>query len=402
MSTEITEETLGQIEAELGRDGVWVAPEMRTQVSKAEEAKIEAAVAEAPTPTYVVLAELPYSDPLTSGDFSQLAAVIRDDTGRTGIYVGVQAGSAGELEVESFPDDPGLYQAARIAKVEHWDDYGAQALRTVEVLNSGQDLDTLLDETMAEHPAEAKKLDSSYGTPGLYGEDDDGGSGWLGLTGAVLGVLVVVAAVATWRKRRRPHRPRLTTGTEGRGFVLPPAVLSTVIAAEERRHEQRAQATVLELGEAIDAAEIGSGSGDAAHDAWQSALDHYDLARRILDRDHSPADVVGALVLAERGYAALGAAVDGREWTPEPPCFFNPLHPSAARKVAWSGPSGKARVWACTACAQAVKAGREPDDVLDFVADGVPRHYFNLDLPPWSSTGYGALDLDLVGALVRR
>ncbi len=37
--------------------------------------------------------------------------------------------------------------------------------------------------------------------------------------------------------------------------------------------------------------------------------------------------------------------------------------------------------------------------MLDLDADGEPRHYFELDVEPWSSTGYGALDPDLPGRL---
>jgi hypothetical protein len=46
-----------------------------------------------------------------------------------------------------------------------------------------------------------------------------------------------------------------------------------------------------------------------------------------------------------------------------------------------------------------VRAGREPDDVLDFIEGERTVHYFRLDLGAWSTTGYGALDRDLLGAL---
>lgn len=49
--TRIDEETLAQIEQELGRDGVWVSPQLRAEVPADVERRIEAAVADASTPT---------------------------------------------------------------------------------------------------------------------------------------------------------------------------------------------------------------------------------------------------------------------------------------------------------------------------------------------------------------
>ncbi len=65
-----------------------------------------------------------------------------------------------------------------------------------------------------------------------------------------------------------------------------------------------------------------------------------------------------------------------------------------------AGPAGRAvDVPACRACAADVRAGREPGDVLDFIEGDRTVHYFRLDLGPWSRTGYGTLEPDLLGAL---
>ena len=45
-------------------------------------------------------------------------------------------------------------------------------------------------------------------------------------------------------------------------------------------------------------------------------------------------------------------------------------------------------------------AGRRPD-VLDVVVRGTPHHYFETDREPWASTGFGALEPDLVTRLHR-
>ena len=52
----------------------------------------------------------------------------------------------------------------------------------------------------------------------------------------------------------------------------------------------------------------------------------------------------------------------------------------------------------CATCRKDLAAGRRPD-ILDVVRDGVPVHYFATDAEPWASTGYGALEPDLLTAL---
>jgi hypothetical protein len=137
----------------------------------------------------------------------------------------------------------------------------------------------------------------------------------------------------------------------------------------------------------------------AGLESWRAALDHYDLGRRILDRKHSPADAVGAQVLAERGQEALAAALAGKTWTPKAGCFFNPGHGEGRSRGQWRGQHGTIAVPACAACARALGKGQEPKDILDFVVHERVAHYFDLDLGVWSETGYGSLDTDLVQRL---
>ncbi|MQW75898.1 hypothetical protein GHK92_08435 [Nocardioides sp. dk4132] len=393
--TWIDEPLLKEIEAELGEDGVWVAPDLRAEISPAQEARLEAAVAEAATPTYVTLVELDHDD-LTGGSPEQLAAMIRDDTGRSGFYVVPETRIDDEpyrLEIVSYPDDAGLFTASAVAQAEHPKDLGAQTLRALELLESG-DADRLYDELNGTGTGTGSGT-GTVPTPAAPADD----SGGPGVTGVLTAVLVVAVAVVIGVRRRRPRA--VPPSAAGSPFTLPPAVLSTVRAAEDRRNEDSAHADVLALGEAIDAAHLDPRHA-ASLPAWQAALDHYDVARRILDREHSPADAVGAIVLAGRGRSALEAAVRGRGWTPEPGCYFHPLHNGPVAPARWHDGDATTRVPACTGCTRALEAGDEPADVLDFVADGRPAHYFRLDLGPWSSTGYGSLDPDLLGRLTAR
>ncbi|MGH8968065.1 MAG: hypothetical protein ACRDXB_22450, partial [Actinomycetes bacterium] len=160
---------------------------------------------------------------------------------------------------------------------------------------------------------------------------------------------------------------------------------------------KRARRALTALGERIEHT-----TSLRANDAWQQAVEHHTIARRILDGPHSSADTVGVIVLTDRGDSALDAAVADRSWEPTRPCYLNPLHGDSARTVRWRGAAAGVDVPACAECADAIDAGRMPDDVLDFPYDGRLRHYFALEIEPWASTGYGALEPDLLGRLKSR
>ena len=391
--TRIDEPTLAELEAELGRDGVWVSPALRGEVDAEAEARIEEAVAAQPTPTYVALVELSYDDPLTSGRPEQLAFLVRDDTGRDGTYLLLDASyepGTYRLDAVAFPQEF-LYTATEVAAAEVPGDLTGQVLRTLELLRTDE-AETLYDELREQ---EASADGTATGTGVAVGADEQGGGVPVPVFAGVL-ALVVLAVVVLAARRRRRAVPR----ARGTAFVLPDTVVRTVRAAEDRRHEALAEEAVLSLGDAIDAADLDPRrSGGIA--AWQAALDHYDVASRILHRRHSPADVVGAIVLARRGSDALAAAVRGRSWTPTVPCYFHPLHGAATREVRWEHRGSRVEVPACAACRAEVERDEEPRDVLDFVEGDRPAHYFRLDLGAWSRTGYGSLDTDLLGALLR-
>ncbi|WP_235735474.1 hypothetical protein [Nocardioides alcanivorans] len=111
--------------------------------------------------------------------------------------------------------------------------------------------------------------------------------------------------------------------------------------------------------------------------------------------------MVGALVLTQRGEHALVAARAGRAWEPIRTCFLNPLHGRAdrERQVEWQGRT--LDVPMCTACRTALQKKKVPD-ILDVVRRGEPRHYFETGVEPWSSSGYGSLEPDLLKLLSRR
>ncbi|CAN5251078.1 MAG: hypothetical protein ACSLEW_08030 [Nocardioides sp.] len=404
VSPETTGEKLvSQIEKALAEDGVWVSDTLR--LSDSDEARIEQAVADFDGTAQVALINLDYDDLLTGGDFMRLAGIVHDDTGVDGLYVGLGPSYSDDgpnLEIGSFPSDYAVYQAARIAKLEHPDDIAGQVESALAAIEKG-DLDSQWEAAQVAHPEELQQyFDYLSGTESAP-ESAASGTENVEVALPVLGLVaaLVVAMVVGWVALRRGRAK--APASRVREFQLPRTVLTTVRAAEDRRVTAMATAELLALGEELSTSALSS-TAPAALAGWQAALDHYEIARRIMERDHSPADVVGALVLARRAKSALNAARSlGRKpvsWAPKPGCYFNPLHSGTVTQVAWEGESGSVTVPACRPCASALRAGTEPDDILDFVHDSVPRHYFTLELGAWSATGYGSLDTDLLGRLV--
>lgn len=371
---------LKRIKDALQVDGVWVSPSLRADVTKSDEARIEKAVdAAKPKSVYVALVEVPYDDPQLHGDVPTMFAIINDDTGLDGTFIGVEGYEKPTVAVEVIGGERSDEYAGWVAQQRHPDDLTDQVVDAVTLIDKGNAM-SVYDrlEGSGQDTKTAQEGESSFA------EDEDSGLSTGLIVGLVIAVIIAVIAVGLFVRTRRQRSAKA-------GFALPANVLTTVRAAERRRLLKRAKQDALRLGERIDAAPM-----DGASDAWQAALDHYDKARRILDHAPSPADVVGAIVLVERGSAALDSALANRDWTPATPCYFNPLHGRATGTARWGSEQGGVDVPACKACGDAVDAGRTPD-ALDFLQDGVPHHYFTLDLEPWSSTGYGALDPDLLG-----
>ncbi|MGN0064636.1 MAG: hypothetical protein ACI379_10375 [Nocardioides sp.] len=376
--------TLALIETEMEGDGVWVDPTFAREhgIGAAEESALEQIVADSDTADLrVVLTTVRYDDDRFSST-DQLAAWMQDDLGGDATWV-MWDDDGVALAVFGDQPDPGWVD--QMAAHEHPGDVVAQVGRSVELLESG----------------EAQDLWYSLSTEEKYPElDDASGDGlptWA-VVGGIVALIVVGWFVLSWFNFLREKR--VAASALRGGFTLPTAVLRGVREAEDRQTLQTAEREVLALGEAIAAAPQ---SERGRVESWQAALDHYAAARSVLDQGTSPADVVGALVLARRGEDARRTALSGRKevWTPPATCFFNPLHTGRMTKVTWRTGKVTASVDACRACAAPAERGDEPRDVLDFIHRDATEHYYRLPLGVWSETGYGALDPDLLGALVR-
>jgi hypothetical protein len=118
----------------------------------------------------------------------------------------------------------------------------------------------------------------------------------------------------------------------------------------------------------------------------ERALDLEVAASMALDREGTPIDDLGALVLAERGREALKGAERQR-------CYFDPRHRGKAKPTRWKTARAAIEVPACKACAQSVGADKVPDSLWDD-----DRPYWQRETV-WARTGFGALRRDMRRAL---
>jgi hypothetical protein len=124
---------------------------------------------------------------------------------------------------------------------------------------------------------------------------------------------------------------------------------------------------VIQFGEELARfGEIVTGDLDAAtrHD-YQSALDAYQSARRMVDKLASPDAVNTVLDTLTAGRYALACARARVAGAPLPerqtPCFFNPQHGPSSTDVVWTPASGPTRrVPACAQDAARIRAGEGP------------------------------------------
>ncbi|WP_419997652.1 hypothetical protein [Streptomyces boninensis] len=185
-------------------------------------------------------------------------------------------------------------------------------------------------------------------------------------------------------------------------FAFPRQVFAAAREADEAELRRYAEAEVIALGEAVQAAD----GTKARAAALTRALDAYAAAGTVLDGARDLADLAGVLALVAEGRDALReATAPGHPRPGLPLCFFHPLHGRAVRRLGWRplGRREELAVAACAACAAAV-AEKVPPEVLTVRRDDGPVPYFELpkDRSLWAATGYGSLAEESLAARVGR
>ncbi len=219
---------------------------------------------------------------------------------------------------------------------------------------------------------------------------DDGNGGMIAggiFVGIVL--LLIVLGVVIGRKRRTPGARK--------AFTIPPHVAATVAAERRRRLTKETTAELTQLGSDLAALPTVAGEG-LRHQ--QLALDAHDAAGRVLDASRDLVDVVGAMVLLDKGrqeYDAAQAVAAGRKPAEvQPLCAFNPLHGRASgRPTRVEADGNTLTLPLCAECRRALKHKNAPASLPG--DDGPYWHGDDL----WARTFFGAITDDLPAAVSR-
>lgn len=107
------------------------------------------------------------------------------------------------------------------------------------------------------------------------------------------------------------------------------------------------------------------GADDAMRADYESALDAYEQAKRLMDAARRPEEVKGVTQALADGRFSLTRLAARREDRPlperRPPCFFDPRHGPAVADETWTPPGGTAReVPVCAADRTRLAEGRDP------------------------------------------
>lgn len=362
------------------RDGhVHVDPAVEHAITAEQLAQVKSTIAGSATPVHVIAAPLGHDDlsPI------QLVSLVHRQLPEDGVYFVAKPGYDDQWDITStsygVTTDNANNLAVYVAVELYPADLGLQLQKTTELFANGTARQAYV-KTFPERESPTRPETST-----------DDGSHILGMTPPVFGlslgvaVALVLAVVAVVRQRSRA----------GHDLKVKGRALRRISSAQTQDWRHRAQTETDALGERINLLQI---TGDSDRGAWSAALDHYEAAGRVLDRSTDAADSIGALVLARRGDDALDHAVAGTPWAAAPACFFNPLHGAATSTARWSTAAGSREVPCCQACRTAVRKRREPD-FLDLPVDDTVVHYVDSDVEPWASTGYGALEPDLLNRL---
>ncbi|MCX4558717.1 hypothetical protein OHA02_21295 [Streptomyces phaeochromogenes] len=375
-----------RIASALRSSPVYVDPAYEKSVPPARQDQLARRIARTGLPIKVVLTPLIKGDSF-NGDSAVLAEVVHDRLAQRDLVLITTDGEfTDSLNGYEWPGD--AHQArdavAAVGFLDEMEEAGPaeRTAKAIELVEQG-------DGTKAYEEA-TSDLDSGSGSgPTSKSPSDNSTSQWRWPTLIAIPALAAAAALGLllFVRRRSRHSRRSRRGSS---FMYPHTVFAAARAADEAEVRRRAEAEVLDLGEAVRSTDPSDSSNSPAS-GLQRALDAYAAAGTVLDTSRGLPDLAGVLALTAEGRDALDAVS-----APLPLCFFNPLHGRAADRLDWRalGRRDSLRVAACPTCAEAVRLRRAPEVLTDTAEDGRRVPYFDVPNSFWATTGYGSLLAD--------
>lgn len=364
---------------------VYVDPAFEESVPPARQDQLARRIARTGLPIKVVLTPLVKGDSF-NGDSAVLAEVVHDRLARRDLVLITTDGEfTNSLNGYEWPGDAHQARDA-VAAVGFLNEMrearpAERTAKAIELVERG-------DGTKAYEEATSDLGGDNGSGPAHKTPSDTGTSPWRWSTPIAVPALATAALGLLLFIRRRSRRSR-----RGTSFTYPQTVFATARAADEAEVRRRAEAEVLDLGEAVRSTDLSDSSASPASSAsgLQRALDAYAAAGTVLDASHGLPDLAGVLALTAEGRDALDAVP-----APLPLCFFNPLHGRAADRLDWRalGRRDSLRVAACPTCADAVRLRQAPEVLTDTAEDGHRVPYFEVPNSFWATTGYGSLLAD--------
>ncbi|MFI8536678.1 LPXTG cell wall anchor domain-containing protein [Streptomyces aquilus] len=355
----------------LRKSPVYVADAYADAVPPSRQRQLSRQIAATGLPIKVVLTPLTKGDDF-DGEAKTLASVVHDRLGlREFILITTDGDFTDSLNGYEWPSDTHQTRHAVAAAgfLDETRDAGLADLtsKAVELVAEG-DGRQVYEEAL-------RDLDGPTPTADAADKSAPATATWWQPTLAV-GALALLALGGLLLVRRR----RRAAGSPPSTFAHPQAVFAAALEADESALRRRAEAEVIALGEAAQAAE---GPGVLR------ALDAYAAASKVLDDARGVPDLAGVLALVAEGRGAL-TDTPGR-----PLCFFNPLHGRADRRMTWRpmGRKDRVRVATCRDCSHALRAHRAPEVLTDGTVSAEPVPYFEVpgERSVWAATGYGSL-----------
>lgn len=375
----------------LSRSPVYVDPAFENAVSESQRRRLVRALRGAQPPVYVAFVPIIAGDEY-DGDPADFLSVLHDRLNRDGVYVTIHEGLLRHRQYGVSAAEDRIVNAASYVIIGEGPRNEAPAAHVMRFLEAVDD-----PTVVARYRAALAARDGSGGSPAGEsgggdedGGDEDGGAAWSALL-LVVALLIIAAAAVLVRRRRRGDGARYAHEPLP---VLPRRVFENARAAAEEDLREQARRAVVDFAAALDPVSPPDDAAAAAQ--YELAVDASSAASRTLDDARGTLDLVGVLVLVDRGYAALAAAqalAAGRQVTPvKPLCFFNPLHGRSRTETGWSD---RLLVPVCAECARALQHGGAPDALHDG-----QQAYMEGD-SVWARSGYGAFADDLVGRVSR-